>query len=142
MGLDEHVRDFIGKYINSGYNGSILLNGKWGTGKTSYLNLIQESVNKNNKKERDFIWLDFWDESNSDDFYKYIYLKLMPKRYRLYSLMPFIIIIIIGLIQTLTMYLKATTLIQNIWVFVSVGFYLVLTGLFTYWKDKLSMTQM
>ncbi|MEB8071650.1 P-loop NTPase fold protein [Staphylococcus shinii] len=110
--LSTDVIRFINRYIFSDYEGSVLLNGKWGIGKTSFLNLIEEDVElrKEKKNKREFIWLNAWKENNSENFYSDIFSKLHPWKYFYLRHKPLvwaiILSIIIALIQFIPFFLK------------------------------------
>lgn len=46
FGLEESAQRFSEEYITSEFNGSVLLSGKWGSGKSSYLNLVKGASSK------------------------------------------------------------------------------------------------
>lgn len=97
LGLEDDVKRFLKRYIDSGYKGSILLTGKWGIGKTSYLKNIEKSIND----DRKVIWLDFWDRYNTSRFYGTIYSKLHPKRYKLKKIQPLSIVTVVAILTVI-----------------------------------------
>ncbi|PTL05918.1 P-loop NTPase fold protein, partial [Staphylococcus haemolyticus] len=58
LNLDKDVKTFVDKYINSNYKGTVLLNGRWGVGKSSFINLVRENYSLNFNRTRKFIALD------------------------------------------------------------------------------------
>lgn len=96
--IEQDIDDFIDDYIFSDYKGSVLLNGKWGIGKSSFLNLIEKEVNsrKNKKDKIEFIWLNAWKRSNSESFYSDIYAKIHKKRHIWLEYYPLFIAIILS----------------------------------------------
>lgn len=97
LGLGKDVDIFINKYIESNYKGSVLLSGKWGIGKTSYLKQIEEKTNK----DKTFVWLDYWDKNNQTKFYTYLYSKLKPNMYAWHKFNPLLWVIILSVVQFL-----------------------------------------
>ncbi|MDH9160504.1 P-loop NTPase fold protein [Staphylococcus succinus] len=97
LGLGKDADTFINKYIESNYKGSVLLSGKWGIGKTSYLRQIEEKTNKDKK----FVWLDYWDKNNQTKFYTYLYSKLKPNMYAWHKFNPLLWVIILSAVQFL-----------------------------------------
>lgn len=97
LGLEKDVETFIKKYIKSNYKGSVLLSGKWGIGKTSYLKQIEEKANKDKK----FVWLDYWDKNNQSNFYTYLYSKLKPNTFFWSRFTPLLLVIVLSLVNFL-----------------------------------------
>ncbi|WP_191961964.1 P-loop NTPase fold protein [Staphylococcus aureus] len=97
LGLEKDVETFIKKYVESNYKGSVLLSGKWGIGKTSYLKQIEEKANKDKK----FVWLDYWDKNNQSNFYTYLYSKLKPKMFFWSRFNPLLSVIVLSSVQFL-----------------------------------------
>ncbi|SUM53548.1 Uncharacterised protein [Staphylococcus epidermidis] len=145
LGLDKDVDTFIKKYIKSNYKGSVLLSGKWGIGKTSYLKQIEAKT----EKDKQFVWLDYWDKNNQTKFYTYLYSKLKPKMYAWHKFNPLLWVITISTVQFLlvlvqfviSMFKDMQHLPSNNMIIIGVITWFILFvvgGLFTFSKDNYS----
>ena len=85
LNLDKDVKTFVDKYINSNYKGTVLLNGRWGVGKSSFINLVRENYSLNFNRTRKFIALDYWNKLNAENFYSYLYYQMRPKTFGVLS---------------------------------------------------------
>lgn len=138
----EDVKQFISKYISNNYNGAVLLSGKWGIGKTSFLNLIEKEVkSQENKKEGEtFIWLNAWKRNYTESFFSTIYKTLHPKKYfclKYWSLLLVVMLaIVMGLTQIFPYIFKGT---EN---FITISMLLIwlalflINSIFSYFKDS------
>lgn len=88
--------------------------------------------------EEKFVWLNFWDENNSNSFYKYICYKLLPIRYFLITWIFVLIIIVIASVQSFALYLQKSPTENSILIFLSMASYLVMIGIYTHLKDNFS----
>ncbi|AOZ88987.1 hypothetical protein BK049_10020 [Bacillus xiamenensis] len=112
LGISDNVDKFIEQYINSNFTGSILLNGKWGIGKTSYLNLIKE---KSDSKKTKFIDINFWTDPWVTKPFELFAKKLTPKIYWLVKTSPISLVLLLGIIQLLNnIFSKSTENISKI----------------------------
>ncbi|MCJ1655333.1 P-loop NTPase fold protein [Staphylococcus sp. NRL 16/872] len=93
--LDKDVKNFIDKYINSNYRGTILLNGKWGIGKSSFINLVRERYILDFNHTRKFIFLDYWNKLNAENFYSYLYSQVRPIPYWCIKFSPLLLVVIL-----------------------------------------------
>lgn len=75
LNIQKPVEEFVEDYINSGRNGLIIVNGKWGVGKTSFINCVKEM-----KKDKKFIDLPLWGANHQNDIYAYTYEKMHKKK--------------------------------------------------------------
>jgi len=96
LGISDNVDKFIEQYINSNFTGSILLNGKWGIGKTSYLNLIKE---KSDSKRTKFIDINFWTDPWIIKPFELFSKKLNPMFYWIVKTSPILLVVLLALIQ-------------------------------------------
>ncbi|MEK4322845.1 P-loop NTPase fold protein [Bacillus sp. FSL K6-3221] len=96
LGISDNVDKFIEQYINSNFTGSILLNGKWGIGKTSYLNLIKE---KSDSKRTKFIDINFWTGPWIIKPFELFSKKLNPMFYWIVKTSPILLVVLLALIQ-------------------------------------------
>ncbi|MBI1627726.1 P-loop NTPase fold protein [Bacillus safensis] len=96
LDISDNVVKFIEQYINSNYTGSILLNGKWGIGKTSYLNLIKE---KSNPKKTKFIDINFWTDPWITKPFELFAKKLTPIIYWIVKTAPILLVLLLAIIQ-------------------------------------------
>ncbi|GAA3727140.1 hypothetical protein GCM10022378_15420 [Salinicoccus jeotgali] len=76
------------------------MNGRWGSGKTYFLNELREK-----SKKYKYIEMDFWGEEISDQNFTLIAKKLKPIKFFFYKLTYPIIVIIISAVITLLLYL-------------------------------------
>lgn len=143
LGLGKDINTFIKKYIENDYKGSVLLSGKWGIGKTSYLKQIEEKV----KKDKKFVWLDYWDKNNQTKFYTYLYSKLKPKTYSWCKLNPLLWVIFLSILQfslvlvqfVMSMFKDMQHLPSNNMIIISLITWLILfvvSGTLTFVKDN------
>ncbi|WP_145461774.1 P-loop NTPase fold protein [Staphylococcus saprophyticus] len=149
LGLGKDINTFIKKYIEQDYKGSVLLSGKWGIGKTSYLKQIEEKVKKDKKKDKKFVWLDYWDKNNQTKFYTYLYSKLKPKMYSWCKLWPLLLVIFLSIVQfalvlvqfVLSMFKDMQHLPSNNMIIISLitwAILFVVSGTLTFVKDNYS----
>lgn len=96
LGISDNVDKFIEQYINSNFTGSILLNGKWGIGKTSYLNLIKE---KSDSKRIKFVDINFWTDPWIIKPFELFSKKLNPMFYWIVKTSPILLVVLLALIQ-------------------------------------------
>ncbi|WP_342500468.1 P-loop NTPase fold protein [Bacillus sp. FSL K6-4563] len=96
LGISDNIDKFIEQYINSNFTGSILLNGKWGIGKTSYLNLIKE---KSDSKRTKFIDINFWTDPWILKPFELFAKKLNPIFYWIVKTSPILLVVLLALIQ-------------------------------------------
>lgn len=95
LGLEYYITRFVEKYVDSNYKGSILLTGKWGIGKTSYLNLIKRKSAKKHK----FVNLDFWNNKSTNRFYSEIFKKTHSILYYVFQPLLILSIILLAIIS-------------------------------------------
>ncbi|MBC2019425.1 hypothetical protein HCA81_00105 [Listeria booriae] len=103
FGLALEVDSFIERYIHSDYDGSLLLSGKWGVGKTSFLNIVQSKIN--NKKCRT-VKIEYWKNSTNINSQGYILKKISPWVYFSIAAFPFILTIVFAIIMGVLSLLK------------------------------------
>ncbi|MFS0654046.1 P-loop NTPase fold protein [Bacillus sp. 179-C3.3 HS] len=96
LDISDNVDKFIEQYINSNFTGSILLNGKWGIGKTSYLNLIRE---KSDSKSTKFIDINFWTDPWIIKPFELFANKLCPVYYWIVKTSPILLVAFLAFIQ-------------------------------------------
>lgn len=75
FGLEESAQRFSEEYITSEFNGSVLLSGKWGSGKSSYLNLVKGASKKGIAwfKQINFVNINFWENGWESKPYEIIF---------------------------------------------------------------------
>lgn len=90
LGIEKSIENFKEKYITSTeFEGSLLLNGNWGIGKTSFLNSV-ESKTKINKKIK-FVKINFWLEDWDAKPAELIIRRLWPWLFWIIKFFPIII---------------------------------------------------
>lgn len=90
LGIEKSIENFKKKYITSTeFEGSLLLNGNWGIGKTSFLNSV-ESKTKINKKIK-FVKINFWLEDWDAKPAELIIRRLWPWLFWIIKFFPIII---------------------------------------------------
>lgn len=90
LGIEKNIENFKEKYITSTeFEGSLLLNGNWGIGKTSFLNSV-ESKTKTNKKIK-FVKINFWLEDWDAKPSELIIRRLWPWLFWIIKFLPIII---------------------------------------------------
>lgn len=97
--LSDNVKNFIDHYIYSDFSGSILLEGKWGIGKSSYLNLIKEKINTDKKIKPKYIDINFWIDPWSEKPFELLAMKVFPFVYYCIRFMPIILVLLLASIQ-------------------------------------------
>lgn len=79
--MNEHIRDYCKKFIESQENPhyAVFLNGKWGTGKTYFINkLLEEYTDETAVKQNDIIKISLFGVKSSEDIDLKIYQKIHP----------------------------------------------------------------
>lgn len=95
LNLSKYVEGFINNYIIDDFTGTVLLNGKWGIGKSSYLNLIKkETTNKNANIK--FIDINFWTDHWEDKPFELIAKKLNKTLYFTIKFFPIIFVMVLA----------------------------------------------
>ncbi|MFI3914264.1 P-loop NTPase fold protein [Carnobacterium maltaromaticum] len=90
LGIEKSIENFKKKYITSTeFEGSLLLNGNWGIGKTSFLNSV-ESKTKINEKIK-FVKINFWLEDWDAKPAELIIRRLWPWLFWIIKFFPIII---------------------------------------------------
>lgn len=135
LGMNESVLQFIKKYIESEFSGSLLLSGRWGIGKTSFLNNVEAKIKPN--KPTHFVkinfWLEDWDAKPSELIVK----NLFPVLFWVIKFLPIIITLILALLTAFIQLLpsggKLTSNSIVIWLFL-----VIMTSISTIILDKFS----
>lgn len=138
LNLDKDVKKFIDKYINSNYKGTILLNGRWGIGKSSFINLIRENYSLNFNRTRKFIALDYWNKLNAENFYSYLYYQIRPKTFWCIKFSPLLFVIILAIFQWIVTLFKDVS-IFNTFNFLMGLFAILIGSVLTFIKDHFSI---
>ncbi|WP_411842833.1 P-loop NTPase fold protein [Salinicoccus sp. HZC-1] len=136
--LADHVDYFHNQYINSDYTGSVLLSGKWGIGKTSFLNLLKENASSNEVKKFKFIELDYWNEERSGRKYSFVALKTFPIMFFIIKFLPIILVTALAVIQFgLVLFKSSQVNISTndivIWIVL-----IIMSAVFSFIKDEYS----
>lgn len=97
--LSANIDKFIKTYINSDYYGSVLLSGKWGVGKTSFINQIKEKTKQNSKTR--FVDINFWTGQYIDSPFESVMKILHPVFYWIIKSFPVIFILLLAVSQFL-----------------------------------------
>lgn len=136
LGIDEGVLQFSKKYITSEFSGSLLLNGRWGIGKTSFLNNLEANLKPN--KTIHFVkinfWLEDWDAKPSELIVKNLY----PILFWLIKFLPIVVTLILAILTAIIQLLpinegKLTTNSIMIWLVL-----IIMTSISTIILDKFS----
>lgn len=138
LNLDKDVKKFIDKYINSNYKGTVLLNGRWGIGKSSFINLIRENYSLNFNRTRKFIALDYWNKLNAENFYSYLYYQIRPKTFWCIKFSPLLFVIILAIFQWIVTLFKDVS-IFNTFNFLMGLFAILIGSVLTFIKDHFSI---
>lgn len=138
LNLDKDVKKFIDKYINSNYKGTVLLNGRWGIGKSSFINLIRENYSLNFNRTRKFIALDYWNKLNAENFYSYLYYQIRPKTFWCIKFLPLLFVIILAIFQWIVTLFKDVS-IFNTFNFLMGLFAILIGSVLTFIKDHFSI---
>lgn len=138
LNLDKDVKNFIDKYINSNYKGTVLLNGRWGVGKSSFINLIREKYSLNFNRTRKFIALDYWNKLNAENFYSYLYYQMRPKTFWCIKFSPLLLVIILAIFQWIVTLFKDVS-IFNTFNFLMGLFAILIGSVLTFIKDHFSI---
>ncbi|MGZ9412661.1 P-loop NTPase fold protein [Staphylococcus epidermidis] len=138
LNLDKDVKKFIDKYINSNYKGTILLNGRWGIGKSSFINLIRENYSLNFNRTRKFIALDYWNKLNAENFYSYLYYQIRPKTFWCIKFSPLLFVIILAIFQWIVTLFKDVSMF-NTFNFLMGLFAILIGSVLTFIKDHFSI---
>lgn len=138
LNLDKDVKKFIDKYINSNYKGTVLLNGRWGIGKSSFINLIRENYSLNFNRTRKFITLDYWNKLNAENFYSYLYYQIRPKTFWCIKFSPLLFVIILAIFQWIVTLFKDVS-IFNTFNFLMGLFAILIGSVLTFIKDHFSI---
>ena len=97
--LSANIDKFIKTYINSDYYGSVLLSGKWGVGKTSFINQIKEKTKQNSKTR--FVDINFWIGQYIDSPFESVMKILHPVFYWVIKSFPVIFVLLLAISQFL-----------------------------------------
>ncbi|MHB7918473.1 P-loop NTPase fold protein [Staphylococcus hominis] len=138
LNLDKDVKKFIDKYINSNYKGTVLLNGRWGIGKSSFINLIRENYSLNFNRTRKFIALYYWNKLNAENFYSYLYYQIRPKTFWCIKFSPLLFVIILAIFQWIVTLFKDVS-IFNTFNFLMGLFAILIGSVLTFIKDHFSI---
>jgi DNA polymerase III delta prime subunit len=95
--LSANIDKFIKTYINSDYYGSVLLSGKWGVGKTSFINQIKEKTKQNSKTR--FVDINFWTGQYIDSPFESVMKILHPIFYWVIKSFPVIFVLLLAITQ-------------------------------------------
>lgn len=79
--MNEHIKEYCKKFIESQENPhyAVFLNGKWGTGKTYFINkLLEEYTDETDIKQNDIIKISLFGVKSSEDIDLKIYQKIHP----------------------------------------------------------------
>ena len=79
--MNEHIRDYCKKFIESQENPhyAVFLNGKWGTGKTYFINkLLEEYTDDTDVKSNDIIKISLFGVKSTDEIDMKIYQAIHP----------------------------------------------------------------
>lgn len=97
--LSANIDKFINTYINSDYYGSVLLSGKWGVGKTSFINQIKEKTKQNSKTR--YVDINFWTGQYIDLPFESVMKILHPVFYWVIKSFPVIFVLLLAILQFL-----------------------------------------
>ncbi|EUJ21685.1 hypothetical protein PGRAN_13858 [Listeria grandensis FSL F6-0971] len=101
--LEVDVKKFTDEYISSDEYGTLFLNGKWGDGKTTFLNFVKEK-NKGMENRAKIREINIWESNILNTPYQHVYQTIFPwKSYWLrlwYAVVKIVIYIIIALITS------------------------------------------
>lgn len=141
LNLDNDVKNFVDKYINSNYKGTVLLNGRWGIGKSSFINLVENNLRENESyklSKRKFIRLNFWDKVNMESFYSYVYLQACPIKFWGIKFLPLALVIVLATIQYIISIWKNISPFNTVNILMWLIAFLI-SSILTFVKDKLSI---
>lgn len=95
LNLEKYVKRFIDNYISNDFSGTVFLNGKWGVGKSSYLNLIKSETAKNYPNIK-FIDINFWTEQWEEKPFELIAKNLNKFWYFTFKFFPIIFVMVLA----------------------------------------------
>lgn len=134
--LDEDIKLFIDNYIDSDYYGSIFLNGKWGSGKTSFINFISEQ-NKKQDEPAKIKNINIWKFNIKNTPYQDIYTEVFPIKAFLMKYMFIMIVILTAIILSITTFFGTRPIDKDSNTYLLIGI-LALSGLLAIIKEQLN----
>lgn len=93
FGLENNVKEFVNTFVNSDFAGPVLIHGKWGSGKTTFINFVLESI-KADKLKIKTNYFSLWKLTDTSSLYESIYKELFRKGYLMLLSFTFPLIII------------------------------------------------
>nr|WP_239469335.1 MULTISPECIES: KAP family NTPase [unclassified Staphylococcus] len=118
-----------------------MLNGRWGIGKSSFINLVENNLleNESNKlSKRKFIRLNFWDNVNMESFYSYVYLQACPIKFWVIKFLPLALVVVLATFQYIVSLWKNISPFNTVNILMWLIAFLI-SSILTFVKDKLSI---